>query len=211
MRGLTSGMLTEIAKAKLQPVVFCYAEFNTGPVYLWSGIGTLAWNGQTWSGVGTLGSISALQESSDIAATNIVISLSGIPSDLLGDAMTEVRQGKQVRIWLGSLDDTNNLIIDPYEAFSGRMDVCTVDEADETSTIAITVESALVDMQRERLVPFTDQAQQAEFSGDKGFEFVPQLQEKSITWGRPGAPVGNTGGGSGGGHGRRGGSPIFDN
>jgi hypothetical protein len=197
MRGLTSGMFAQIAAAKLNPVVFCYAEFQSGPVYLWSGVGPISWNGSTWSGIGTLGSISPIQETSDVSATNIVLSLSGIPSDLLGDAMTQVRQGKQVRLWLGALDDAMNIIIDPYESFSGRMDVAVVDEGAETSTISLTVESSLVDMQRLRLVPYTDQAQQAEFPGDKGFEYVPQLQEKSIVWGRPSASVGThaTGGG----------------
>lgn len=206
MRNLTSGMFAEIAAARLRPAVFCYAEFNTGPIYLWSGYGPVSWNGNTWSGVGTLGGISAMQETTDVSATNIVLSLSGIPSDLLGDAMTEVRQGKQVRIWLGALDEAMNIIIDPYESFSGRMDVAVVDEGADTSTISLTVESSLVDMQRLRLVPFTDQAQQAEFPGDKGFEYVPQLQDKSIVWGRPGASVGTQGSGGGtAGGGNRGG------
>jgi hypothetical protein len=197
MRDLTPDMATEIAKPKLNPVVFCYAEFLTGPIYLWSGVGIVAWNGQTWSGVGMLGSISAVKETSDLLATNLVLSLAGIPSDLLGDAITEVRQGKQVVIWLGVMDDNLNVIADPYEAFSGRMDIAVVDEGAETSSISITVENVLVDLQRARPVPFTDQGQQTEFPGDKGFEYVPQLQEKSITWGVAGASVGSTGGDGG--------------
>jgi hypothetical protein len=177
-------MLAEIAKSAIRPIVFLYAEFNTGNIYLWSGIGNIAWNGQTWMGIGTLGSISPIQETTEITATNLTIALSGIPSDLLGEAMTEIRQGKQVRIWLGMMDDTFNVIADPYESFSGRMDVAVVDENVETSTISITVENVLVDLQRAHAVPYTDQGQQSMFPDDKGFQFVPQLQEKNILWGR---------------------------
>lgn len=194
-RGLTTNMLTEIAKSGLKPVVFLQAQFVTGTVYLWSGLGTLSWNGQTWTGVGKLGSVSAVQETADNSATNLVISLSGIPSDLVADVITEARTGFPVTLWLGAMDDNFSLIADPYQAFSGRMDVPTMDESGETSTISITVENILVDLNRKRMVWYTDQAQQAEFPGDKGFEYVPQLQDLSINWGVPGAPVTKVSGG----------------
>jgi hypothetical protein len=205
MRDLTPGMAAEVVKNFLRPVLFCYIEFLSGPVYLWSGVGSISWNGQTWMGVGKFGAIGPMQETEDVAATNLALSLSGVPSDLLGYALTEVRQGKQCRVWLGAVDANLNIIVDPYESFSGRLDICAIDEGPDTSTVSITVENVLIDMQRARPVFYTDQAQQAEFPGDKGFEFVPQLQEKSLRWGAASASIGGGGGGGstdGGGHGR---------
>lgn len=200
MRDLTTLMAAEVDKAALKPVIFVYAEFQSGPIYVWSGVGSISWNGQTWMGVGKFGSVGPMQETEDVAATNLTLTLSGIPSDLLGYALTEVRQGKLARVWLGAVDDNFNVIVDPYESFSGRIDVAAIDEGAESSVISITVESVLVDMQRDRSVFYTDQAQQAEFPLDKGFEYVPQLQEKSVRWGSPGGSVGLSGPGGGGGN-----------
>src|ERR1035441_8735896 len=68
MRAMSSAMLAAITSPGIQPAFFVMATFATGPVYLWSGIGSIFWNGQTWLGVGTLGSISVAEEGSTVEA-----------------------------------------------------------------------------------------------------------------------------------------------
>lgn len=188
MRQMTAAMQAAVQAGIVRPVIFLAGEFVSGTLYLWSGMGTFTWAGQNWLGVGALGSISPVQETENATATNIVATLSGIPSDVLSLVMSEVRNGKRVRIWLGLLDDNYNLLADPVEIFGGHIDAGEIDEGAETSSCSITVENAFVDFQRARAVPFTSQAQQAVFPGDLGFDFVPQLQDVEINWGVAGKP-----------------------
>jgi hypothetical protein len=187
MRKLSPNMLAVVQTTNLRPVLFFTAEFATGPLYLWSGIGNISWNGKTWTGVGNLGNISTVQETTDTAAVNLTATLSGIPSDMLEIALNEVRGGKPAHVWLGMMDANFNLIADPFESFAGRIDTAQIEEGPETSSITITIENALQNLQRAYPVLYTNLAQQAKFDGDVGFEYVPQINNVEVPWGIPGA------------------------
>lgn len=209
MRALTAGMQTQVQNDSLRPIILFEGEFLSGMVRLWSGYGTLSWNGVTWSGVGELAGISPIAETSETRATGVTISLSGIPNDLIAKALDETRQGKQVKIWFGTTDEEVNVIADPYLSFAGRIDVPTIDEGRETSTISITVESRMIDLQRARERRYTHEDQQRDFPGDRGFEYVPMVQDWSGTWGKGNS--GGSGGGSGvGGDPRHGGGCVLE-
>ena len=49
--------------------------------------------------------------------------------------------------------------------------------------ITLLAENRLRDLERLRARNYTDADQQAEYPGDRGFEFVPALQTMSIPWG----------------------------
>lgn len=197
-RNLTSAMVTAVTADRVSPVAFVEAEFASGIVRMWSGVGAVTWNGLEWLGVGSLGTISSMPEVSEVQAQSVTLSLSGIPNDLLGDVLHEIRQGRPCRIWIGMLDDTDTIIIDPYCVLAGRIDVGAIEERPETSTASITVENQLVDMQRVRDRRYTDQDQQFFFAGDKGFNYVTAIQTWNGIWGR-GNPLPSGGGGSAGG------------
>jgi hypothetical protein len=50
--------------------------------------------------------------------------------------------------------------------------------------VSISYESRLIDLERSRESRYTNEDQQRAFPGDRGFEFVPSLQDLSLTWGR---------------------------
>jgi hypothetical protein len=201
-------MLAQLTAANIKPVLFLKMQFNTGPIFVWSGIGTLNWNGQQWIGLGQLGTISAVEESSELAAVNVTFTLTGIPQDLIQDALNEVRQGNPVQLWFGTLGDDNNVLADPLQIFAGRMDTPTIDEGAATSTISISVENRLIDLNRARERRYTNQDQQIDHPGDLGFQYVQFIQTWNGTWGKAGpggvprtpvsVPKGGVGGGNGG-------------
>lgn len=193
-RTLTREVAEQFNADHLRVVVFVEMLFRSGYLRLWSGLGNIDWNGQTWTGYGVLGSISTISESVDIRADGTQLTLSGIPQDMLSKAINECVQGNPVRIYFGALDEGENVIAVPFMIFSGRMDVPTVDEGEDTSTITLTAENRLIDLQRARERRYTDQDQQIDFPGDRGFEFVPMVQEWNGIWGKAG---GSSGGGSG--------------
>ena len=64
------------------------------------------------------------------------------------------------------------------------MDIMKIDEQAETSTITINLENRLIAFDRPKERRFTNEDQLQRFSGDKGLEFVPDLQDKEIVWGK---------------------------
>ena len=53
-RPITAGMLGAIQASQVLPAIFVQATMASGTVYLWSGPGSVVWNGQNWQGVGSL-------------------------------------------------------------------------------------------------------------------------------------------------------------
>ena len=195
-RGLTAGALAQIAATELQPILLFLAEFQSGTIYIWNGIGDLSWNSQTWTGVGTFMSFSDIEESTEVKAVGATITLNGIPSDLVSTALSDVRQNKPGKLYLGFLS-SGSIVSDPYLIFAGRLDVVHLDESSEGSTISLQYESRLIDLSRPRVFRYTPEDQEREFAGDLGMEFVPALQDKKVTWGRVSNAV-PSGAGSGG-------------
>lgn len=185
MRDLSSGVQSAIEADQVQPILFFEGEFASGTVRVWSGIGDLGWNSVTWTGVGSLGSISSIDESADIQANGVTVTLSGIPSDLISLALQDSQQGKVGKIYFGFMSD-GSVISDPVLMFEGRLDVPAIQEDGETSVIQITYESRLIDLQKPRDSLYTSEEQQLRYAGDLGFEFVPALQDAEIVWGKAG-------------------------
>ena len=181
-RGLTTAVSKEIAKQAIQPIVFVELEFDSATLRVWSGYGSLTWNSLTWLGSGDLGSISAVEETEELTAKGITLELAGVPSENIALALTEKYRGRPAKIWLGFLDANLDVIANPKRIFSGRMDVMVIDEGPETSTIAVTVESRLIDLLKTRERRYTHEDQQIDFPGDMGLEFVSDLQNKDVRW-----------------------------
>jgi len=195
-RGLTTAVKNEFLAARLYPILLFEGEFSSGWLRMWSGVGTLSWNGYSWLGAGKLGAISPIGETADVRAEGVTCSLSGIPSDLLATALGEVRTGKPASIYFGCVNDAGTVIADPYLAFAGRIDLTQVQEGSETSSIHLQIESELIDLQRARLRRYTNEEQQADFAGDRGLEYIEALQDFSGEWGAGGRtmPVGTPAG-----------------
>lgn len=189
-RSLTADFKNHIAGVAVTPILLFYADFPSGAVRVWSGYGNLSWRGNTYTGVGNFGGVDRVDESSDQSAKGIVFSLSGIPSSLISVALADAYQGRTCTLWLGALDSTGAVIADPYQFFSGRMDVMEIEDGGDTAIIRLTGENRLIDLNRPRARRYTHEDQQIDYAGDLGLEYVAGLQDKKIYWGVAGA-VGN--------------------
>lgn len=173
-----------IQDGTVRPAIFYEGEFASGTVRLWSGHQEIVWDGRTWSAAGLLIGVSPIEETEDIVASGVAITLSGVPLDLQSLAIQEAQQGAPGRVWLALMTEDGEIIADPYLAVEGRLDVPEVSEGDGSCTVAVSYESRLIDLNRTREWRYTHESQQALFPGDKGFEFVSTIQDKEITWGR---------------------------
>ena len=194
-RGLTNDMVTEVSASQLSPILLASLSFAT-PVHNWTGYGTITVGSTAYLGIGTLGSISPVEETTDLAARGISMQLSGVPTAMLAVALTENYQGRECSVLFGALQSSGALVSSPVTIFSGRMDVMSINDDGQNATIGMTAENKLVDFRRPREVRYTDQEQKNLFPSDKGLEFVTAIQEKQIYWGNAKlvAPI-NEGGG----------------
>ena len=196
-RSLTGDMVAQVSATQLNPIILASLAFTT-PVNLWSGYGTITYAGTGYLGIGTLGTISPVEETTDLAARGITMQLSGVPTALIAVALAENYQGKACEIYFGALDSSGVLVTSPIKVFSGRMDVMSINDDGQNATIGMTAENKLVDFRRPREVRYTDEEQKALYPTDKGLEFVNAIQEKEIYWGNAklAAPVNDSGGGN---------------
>lgn len=182
-RDITSSVSTALVADNVKLALLFQADFDSGTTRAWTGLGDLSWNSQTWSGTGNYLTIGGIEETNEIKATGTTVTLSGIPSELISIALSEDYQGRLLTVWLALFNSSNAIIADPIQVFSGRMDVMEIQEGGETAAITVTVENRLIDLERPRTRRYTNEDQKINYPADKGFEFVPSIQEKQIIWG----------------------------
>lgn len=94
-----------------------------------------------------------------------------------------IESGEDLLVGRARTTRNAELINDPITLFTGRMDQMQIDEQGDTSTIALSLESNLIDLNKPRERRYTDQDQKADYPNDRGFEYVAGLQGKALTWG----------------------------
>ena len=199
-RTLSAAVLSALAAKTVTLAQFAEIAFADNTLYLFNGLGTITPSGppanpastfpygQTFTGLGWLGKISSIPQTTKVQAQNIAISLSGIPSSLLSEAIGQVRITGTVTIWYGFFDQsTGALLTDPVQVFFGSIDVPSLTDGGDTSTISLTCENTLLSLNLAPNRRFDDPDQQIYVPGDLGFSFVEQLENMLLTWPAPDA------------------------
>ena len=199
MKSLSSAFIAQLAQPSVQPVLFVQIVFANETINMWSGIGPFtppgpATNplstfpyGSTFTGLGWLGKLSVIPQTTKIQAQNITLSLSGIPSELVLDAINQVRINGLATVWFGLMNGEGALLsaADPFQMFYGALDVPTLTDAGDTCTLSITCENPLISLNLAPNKRFNDADQQVYFPNDLGFSFVDTLQNQNLFWPSP--------------------------
>ena len=184
MRSGEIAVLTAVAASNVPYVIFVQLDFVEGTMYFCNAGYNFTWNGHSWIGVGKLGTISELEEGTDLQMYGCTLTLSGLESSLIASCFGTGYAGRPATIWMGLLDSDYQIIPDPIVVFKGIMDTMPIKLGAEAA-IQLTIESKLVNWERPYGRRYNNEDQQSEYSTDKGFEFVAQMVEKEIFWGRP--------------------------
>lgn len=208
-RLLTDNFSSSLSDEVLRPFYAVNLFFDEGTVRLWTGPGDLVVAGVTYSGVGTLLNIASVEETADLSARGLELTLSGISSSLLSLALSSTYHGRKCGLFFGLFVEDNILLESSTEGnpdyilletgdrmklelafggitnvFTGYMDKMDILETGETSSITLHVESKLIDLERPRVARYNSGYQQSIYPGDKGLNYVESLQDKKISWGR---------------------------
>ena len=187
-RNITTAFNNAVTAEVVVPFFAVSLAFNTGTLYLWNGYGdislTAGGSTNTYTGLGDAAGMSPIDEQSLIQASGANLVLNGVKSSLISTALSAQYTNRDGKIFLGMFDTSKSVIADVYTLFVGKMDVMIIRETGETSTIELKLENRLVALERAIERRYTDEDQKNLFSGDKGFEFVPDLQDKQLVWGK---------------------------
>ncbi len=198
-RDLASNTAISYSASNVFPITFIKLEFlppndGVGTIRLHNGIGTYTWNdgsgNQNWLGTGDLGQISRIQEGEEVSPYGIQLTLSGLDPDLVGEAIKESYYQRPVTLYVGALNDSDQLVATPDVMWTGFMDLMTASVgADGGDTLVLNCESELAMFERSRNFLFTNAAQQTLSSGDTFFNQLQDMEDLTLSWGNRGSRI----------------------
>jgi len=187
-RNITTAFNNAVSAQNVIPFFAVSLAFNTGTLYLWNGYGdislTAGGSTNTYTGLGDASGLSPVDEQSAVQASGANLVLNGVKSSLISTALSAQYTNRDGKIFLGMFDTSKNVVSDVYTLFVGKMDVMIIRETGDTSTIELKLENRLIALERAIERRYTDEDQKNLFPGDKGFEFIPDLQDKQLVWGK---------------------------
>jgi hypothetical protein len=182
-RDITATTVSAAQASAAHPVLFLKMQFDDGDVNLHSELGDIIWGGDTYTGTGRLGSVTSAEEVSDLSHTQIGLTLSGLPLDLVSTVFNEQYQGRMATLYLGYLNMTTRVLVDtPAIIFRGLMDTADIDQ-NKTFSITISVGSRFAAWDKPVIRRYNNATQQARFPGDLGLQYIEQTANKTIIWG----------------------------
>tara|TARA_B110000503_G_scaffold141468_1_gene235139 strand:- start:581 stop:1132 length:552 start_codon:yes stop_codon:yes gene_type:complete len=181
-RTVPASILTALSQPEVQPFYAVEFMFDSAPIRFWTGYGDRTIETNTYTGTGNLMSIGGLEEVADMSAKSANITLNGIPPALISLALQEPYQNRECRILFGVIDSS-----DIVEVFAGTMDRMTIQDGGETGTIDLKVESKWVRLDRPNIRRYTSESQKSRHLNDTFFDYVAELQDKEVLWGRTSA------------------------
>ena len=184
-RALDPPLATAVSSNQTRPFYAATFHFARGaqPVRLWTGLRPIVIEGETYQGVGAFGQVGAVSETTETKAVGLALTLSGIPSNIVNDAIYSDFQGDFVDLYIGNVDADGDLDGRPFQIFRGIIDNMIIEESGVTTRITLKVETTMLELERPRESRYTPEEQQRRFPGDRGFDYVAGLQTKEIQWG----------------------------
>ncbi len=185
-RALTDPAMTdELRGTVLRPVLLAKLAFDSGDLNLWTGLGNINFSGDNYTGVGNLGTVSQVEESLMVKSAVTTLNLSGIPASFIATALAEEYSERFAKLWLGMLDSSQTLIVDPFLMLTGRMDVMRIEEGGDTAVISLSVVNRMIDFELPKTRLYTPEDQKEHFPGDLGLDFTPALNDgRQVIWGK---------------------------
>lgn len=182
--GIDTKVLTALGEDKIYPFFAVKGQFDSGTVRLWTGTEDITIDSETYTGAGSLLSMTGVEENSDLASTNLIVTLSGMDQTVLNLALSENYQNRRIDAFLGFLDGGTNEVKGKMNIFGGRMTQMTISDSAQGSQVTINSENRLVDLDRPSNLRYNRGSQQFLDSTDTAFRHVQENLEVELIWGR---------------------------
>ncbi len=146
-----------------------------------TGIGELVIDGNTYLGVGQLGNVAAVESSSDDKPVTVEVTLSGIPGNVLSDALGARIRGSSAIVII-FVQGSNGAVKVAADSVVGLVTEYNVQLGDDNAVqIGISDEFALYEHALNNY--WSEQSQLALHPGDHICRFTAQMADREVYWG----------------------------
>jgi hypothetical protein len=180
-RSLPSQMITAFPSNAIALCFLVDLQLVSGADHVWSGIGSVVWNGNTYRGVGSLGAIGEISESSEVRAPGTSVGLSGIDPTILNETLDDIQQGAPVTVWAALFSE--GAIVCAYSLYAGTVDKPALNIGPDTFSVALALETKMANLQRASNRRYTAADQRNYYPLDSGFNWVETLNDIALLWG----------------------------
>jgi hypothetical protein len=181
-RDLNASLAAALSAGTISPIVLAMFTFVSQTTYVWSGVGTLVWNGNSYLGVGSLGKLGAIVEGVDVKADGTTVELSGIDPVYQSNCLADIQIGAPAMVWFGLMQN-GAVVGTPYLVFSGAVDQPTFQIGGETISIQLALENKMSNLARPSMRRYTSADQRLYYPTDIAFGWVEQLNDLALNWG----------------------------
>ncbi len=179
-RNIPAALLAALSDKVIYPIYAVEMFFDSGTLRLWTGLNDREIDGETYiggrNGVPIL-SVDGAEESSDLSARSMSITLSGIRGSMVQIALAEPYQNRRCKVYFGDAR-----VPDVVQIFGGFMNTMPMNDSGETSEIRVEVDSTLVMMDRASNRRYTSEDHKSRHPNDTFFDYVRDIQDKKFTF-----------------------------
>lgn len=188
-RAFASGNVTHINSRNTHAVLLAKFLFTgSAPVYVHSGLGTIAFEGNNYLGVGDLGGIEGLEETEALIPAPVRVSLNALNSTFFTEALNAANYGDKVTLYIAYKNDNGTLVDEPWIFYRGRVETSRIVKGAENLAV-FTIQHELAVLGKKTGAKYTDEEQQRRYPGDTAFSHITQMDSISLLWGRRGFRV----------------------
>ena len=181
-RGLTSGVKSELATNKINPVNLIYINVGGGQRFT-DHYKDITYDGNTYLASSLFLGLSEVSESPEVSVDSITIAFTGADQTIISLLLNNEYMDKEAEIYKGFLNTAQTIIADPFLLFKGRIESFSLEEDENSSTLSISISSHWADFERTQGRSTNNNSQQLHFSTDLGFDYSSQ-SVRDIKWGR---------------------------
>ena len=172
--------------------VLCEVDHPDGPVYLWSGVGKLAWDGHVWIGAGVLGAITTAARTTELRIDDVRLSLSAVDTHALSEVSMDIRN-RQARTWLAAIGPDYRVIGTPLPLDEILLDYATESIAENgLATLTLVGQAGFWTLERATEEAWSREDAIFQWGTDTsgepietGFDFITSLRMKDTKWTPP--------------------------
>jgi hypothetical protein len=166
-----------------------FAEIRVpgSPIYLNPHEVDFTWNNKVWIGTRGLGAISVVRETPAVIG-GIELTLSGVIEANVAEALDPKIRNAEVILYLVALNSEQKIVPNPIVSWIGFVDRPVISIENNSATVTLACEHISLRNKLPRTYRYTHEDQQILFppdannAEDRGFEFVTQMVERTVTW-----------------------------
>ena len=189
-RTIDSGLSATLGDSQTEIFHLFEFIFSTSTIRYCTAPHDSVWDSKTWIGIGGALAYEAIEETNDMIAGAVTLTLSGVNQSMIAVFLTENFIGREATIYRGHINTTTGAQEgEPLEEYNGflnsgfQVHETRAENGKGTVRVKTRLVGATALFKVRRGIITNLGSHQAVFSGDKFFEFMPDLQDKPITWG----------------------------